>query len=382
MTNTTLQQELKLHTIEEAIEDIRNGKVIIVVDDADRENEGDFVAAAEKVTQEMINFMATHGRGLICAPLTENRCKTLDLAMMVHNNTDPMETAFTVSVDLRGNGVTTGISASDRAKTILSLVDPETKPYHLARPGHIFPLVAKEGGVLRRTGHTEAAIDFARLAGLKPSGVIVEIMNENGTMARLPQLMKVSKKFDLKIVSIEDLVAYRMQHDSLIEKKEDFDIMTRFGEFRLRAYQQTTNNQVHIALTKGSWKANEHVLTRVNSTLVNNDILGTLTNNPNKKLDDMFKVINREEKGAIIFINQQIGSSDLLKRLTSLKTHQNHKDVVKAPDIAMDAKDFGIGAQILHDLNIHKLRLISNSLQTKRVGMIGYGLEIIDYVNY
>ena len=382
MTNTTLQQELKLHTIEEAIEDIRNGKVIIVVDDADRENEGDFVAAAEKVTPEMINFMATHGRGLICAPLTENRCKTLDLAMMVHNNTDPMETAFTVSVDLRGNGVTTGISASDRAKTILSLVDPETKPYHLARPGHIFPLVAKEGGVLRRTGHTEAAIDFARLAGLKPSGVIVEIMNENGTMARLPQLMKVSKKFDLKIVSIEDLVAYRMQHDSLIEKKEDFDIMTRFGEFRLRAYQQTTNNQVHIALTKGSWKANEHVLTRVNSTLVNNDILGTLTNNPNKKLDDMFKVINRDEKGAIIFINQQIGSSDLLKRLTSLKTHQNHKDVVKAPDIAMDAKDFGIGAQILHDLNIHKLRLISNSLQTKRVGMIGYGLEIIDYVNY
>ena len=382
MTNTTLQQELKLHTIEEAIEDIRNGKVIIVVDDADRENEGDFVAAAEKVTPEMINFMATHGRGLICAPLTENRCKTLDLAMMVHNNTDPMETAFTVSVDLRGNGVTTGISASDRAKTILSLVDPETKPYHLARPGHIFPLVAKEGGVLRRTGHTEAAIDFARLAGLKPAGVIVEIMNENGTMARLPQLMKVAKKFDLKIVSIEDLVAYRMQHDSLIEKKEDFDIMTRFGEFRLRAYQQTTNNQVHIALTKGSWKANEHVLTRVNSTLVNNDILGTLTNNPNKKLDDMFKVINRDEKGAIIFINQQIGSSDLLKRLTSLKTHQNHKDVVKAPDIAMDAKDFGIGAQILHDLNIHKLRLISNSLQTKRVGMIGYGLEIIDYVNY
>ena len=382
MTNTTLQQELKLHTIEEAIEDIRNGKVIIVVDDADRENEGDFVAAAEKATPEMINFMATHGRGLICAPLTENRCKTLDLAMMVYNNTDPMETAFTVSVDLRGNGVTTGISASDRAKTVLALIDPETKPYNLARPGHIFPLVAKEGGVLRRTGHTEAAIDFARLAGLKPAGVIVEIMNENGTMARLPQLMKVAKKFDLKIVSIEDLVAYRMQHDSLIEKKEDFDIMTRFGEFRLRAYQQTTNNQVHIALTKGTWKTNEHVLTRVNSTLVNNDILGTLTNNPNKKLDDMFKVINSEEKGAIIFINQQLSSSDLLKRLSPLKLQQNHKDVVKAPDIAMDAKDFGIGAQILHDLNIHKLRLISNSQQTKRVGMIGYGLEIIEYVSY
>jgi len=382
MTTTTLQPQIKLHTIEEAIEDIRNGKVIIVVDDTDRENEGDFVAAAEKVTPEMINFMATHGRGLICTPLTENRCKDLDLTMMVHNNTDLMETAFTISVDLRGNGVTTGISASDRAKTILALVDENTKSYDLARPGHIFPLVAKQGGVLRRTGHTEAAIDFARLAGLKPAGVIVEIMNENGSMARLPQLVKVAKKFDLKVVSIEDLVAYRMQHDSLIEKKEDFDIMTRFGAFRLRAYQQTTNNQIHIALTKGSWKTNDHVLTRVNSTLVNNDILGTLTNNPNEKLDDMFRVINEEGKGAIIFINQLNGSTDLLKRLTTLKTQQNQKEVIKAPNIPMDAKDFGIGAQILHDLNIHKLRLISNSAQTKRVGMIGYGLEIIEYVNY
>ncbi len=382
MATMTLKSEIKLHTIEEAIEDIRNGKVIIVVDDADRENEGDFVAAAEKVTPEMINFMATHGRGLICAPLTESRCKALDLTMMVHNNTDPMETAFTISVDLRGNGVTTGISASDRSQTILALINENTKPYDLARPGHIFPLVAKQGGVLRRTGHTEAAIDFARLAGLKPAGVIVEIMNENGSMARLPQLVKVAKKFDLKIVSIEDLVGYRMQHDSLIEKKEDFDIMTRFGEFRLRAYKQTTNNQVHIALSKGTWKTNEHVLTRVNSTLVNNDILGTLTNNPNEKLDDMFKVINTEGKGAIIFINQQNGSTDLLKRLNTLKELQNHKDLIKAPNIPMDNKDFGIGAQILHDLNIHKLRLISNSEQTKRVGMIGYGLEIIEYVNY
>jgi len=382
MATMTLKSEIKLHTIEEAIEDIRNGKVIIVVDDADRENEGDFVAAAEKVTPEMINFMATHGRGLICAPLTESRCKALDLTMMVHNNTDPMETAFTISVDLRGNGVTTGISASDRSQTILALINEKTKPYDLARPGHIFPLVAKQGGVLRRTGHTEAAIDFARLAGLKPAGVIVEIMNENGSMARLPQLVKVAKKFDLKIVSIEDLVRYRMQHDSLIEKKEDFDIMTRFGEFRLRAYKQTTNNQMHIALTKGTWKTNEHVLTRVNSTLVNNDILGTLTNNPNEKLDDMFRVINTEGKGAIIFINQQNGSTDLLKRLHTLKEQQNHKDLIKAPNIPMDNKDFGIGAQILHDLNIHKLRLISNSEQTKRVGMIGYGLEIIEYVNY
>jgi len=248
MSTTALQAQITLHTIEEAIEDVRNGKVIIVVDDANRENEGDFVAAAEKVTPDMINFMATHGRGLICAPLTESRCKALDLAMMVHNNTDPMETAFTVSVDLRGNGVSTGISASDRSKTILALIDENTRSYDLARPGHIFPLVAKQGGVLRRTGHTEAAIDFARLAGLKPAGVIVEIMNENGSMARLPQLVKVAKKFDLKIVSIEDLVAYRMQHDSLIEKKEDFDIMTRFGAFRLRAYQQTTNNQVHFHL--------------------------------------------------------------------------------------------------------------------------------------
>lgn len=381
-TSTTSQSTITLHTIEEAIDDIRQGKVIIVVDDEDRENEGDFLAAAEKVTPEMINFMATHGRGLICAPLTESRCKALELNMMVHNNTDPMETAFTVSVDLRGNGVTTGISASDRAKTVKALIDPNTKPFELGRPGHIFPLVAKQGGVLRRTGHTEAAIDFSRLAGLQPAGVIVEIMNADGTMARLPQLMEVAKKFDLKIVSIEDLVAYRMQHDSLIEKKEDFDIVTRFGDYRLRAYQQTTNSQVHIALTKGTWKTNEEVLTRVNSTLVNNDILGTLTNNADKKLDDMFKLINEDGKGAILFINQQNQSTNLLNRLAALKKGQNSKEVIKAPAIEMDSKDFGIGAQILHDLNIHKLRLISNSAQTKRVGMIGYGLEIMEYVTY
>jgi 3,4-dihydroxy 2-butanone 4-phosphate synthase/GTP cyclohydrolase II len=374
--------KIQLNSIEEAINDIRNGKVIIVVDDEDRENEGDFLAAAEMVTPQMINFMATHGRGLICTPLTEKRCKALELNMMVNNNTDPMETAFTISVDLRGNGVTTGISASDRAKTVKALVDENTKPFELARPGHIFPLVAREGGVLRRTGHTEAAIDFARLAGLKPAGVIVEIMNEDGSMARLPQLLKVAKKFDLKIVSIEDLVAYRMQHDSLIVKKEDFEIVTRFGEFRLRAYQQTTNNQVHIAITKGSWKTNEPVLTRVNSTLVNNDILGTLTNNADKQLDDMFQLINEEGKGAIIFINQQNQSTNLLNRLSTLKQQQNHKDLIKAPSIQMDSKDFGIGAQILHDLNIHKLRLMSNSEQTKRVGMIGYGLEILEYVTY
>ena len=377
----TKQSKIKLNTIEEAIQDIKDGKVIIVVDDENRENEGDFLAAAENVTPEMINFMATHGRGLICAPLTEKRCKELELGMMVHNNTDPMETAFTVSVDLRGNGVTTGISASDRAKTVKALIDTNTKPFELARPGHIFPLKAKEGGVLRRTGHTEAAIDFARLANLKPAGLIVEIMNEDGTMARLPQLIKVAKKFDIKIVSIEDLVAYRMEHDSLIEKKEDYTIKTRFGDFRLRAYQQTTNNQVHIALTKGSWTTNEAVLTRVNSTLVNNDILGTLTNNADKKLDQMFQSINEQGKGAILFINQQNQSQNLLNRLHILKENQAN-GVLKAPVMAMDNKDFGIGAQILHDLKINKIQLMTNSQQTKRVGMIGYGLEIIDYVTY
>ncbi|MDX1272137.1 3,4-dihydroxy-2-butanone-4-phosphate synthase, partial [Bizionia paragorgiae] len=322
MTTTEATKEIKLNTIQEAINDIKAGKVIIVVDDEDRENEGDFLAAAELVTPEMINFMATHGRGLICAPLTEHRCKDLGLHMMVTNNTDPMETAFTVSVDLKGQGVTTGISAGDRALTVQALVNKETKPFDLARPGHIFPLVAKEGGVLRRTGHTEAAIDFARLAGLEPAGVIVEIMNEDGTMARLPQLLKVAKKFDLKIVSIEDLVAYRMDHDSLIDKKEDFNLETRFGNFRLRAYQQTTNNQVHIALTKGDWTTNEPVLTRVNSTLVNNDILGTLTNNADQKLDGMFKVINEAGKGAILFINQEAQSLNLLQRLNVLKDTQ------------------------------------------------------------
>lgn len=372
---------LKLNTIEEAIEDIRQGKVIIVVDDEDRENEGDFLAAAEKVTPEMINFMATHGRGLICAPLTENRCKELDLHAMVSNNTDVMQTAFTVSVDLRGNGVTTGISASDRAKTVEALVNPDTKPHDLSRPGHIFPLIAKQGGVLRRTGHTEAAIDFARLAGFKSAGIIVEIMNEDGTMARLPQLFEVAKKFDLKIVSIEDLVAYRMQHDSLIVKKEDFEIETRFGQFRLRAYLQTTNKQVHLALTKGSWSNGEAILTRINSTQINNDILGTLTNNADKKLDDMFQLINQEGKGAILFINQEIQSLDLLNRLKELKSLQE-KGINKAPIIKMDVKDFGIGAQILHDIDISKIKLISNTEQTKRVGMIGYGLEITEYVQY
>ena len=378
---TMTEHKTQLHTIEEAIEDIRLGKVIIVVDDEDRENEGDFVAAAEVATPEMINFMATHGRGLICAPITEERCDELNLNMMVTSNTDPLETAFTISIDLKGNGVTTGISASDRAKTVQALCDPKIKPHDLSRPGHIFPLKAKEGGVLRRVGHTEAAIDFARLAGFEPAGFIVEIMNEDGTMARLPQLLEVAKKFDLKIVSIEDLVAYRMNHDSLIVKKEDFEVKTRFGSFRLRAYEQTTNDQVHIALTKGSWSTEEPVLVRVNSTQINNDILGTLTNNADKKLDDMFQAVNDAGKGAIVFINQDNASLNLLGRLKELESRQK-EGIMKAPHIAMDIRDFGIGAQILHDINISKIRLLSNSEGSKRVGIIGYGLEIVDRVSY
>ena len=378
---TSKESTITLNTIEEAIQDIRKGKVIIVVDDENRENEGDFIAAAETVTPEIINFMAKHGRGLICAPLTEKRCEELELTMMVENNTVLHHTQFTISVDLIGHGCTTGISVHDRAKTIKALVDKQTKPFDLGRPGHIFPLRARNGGVLRRTGHTEAAVDFARLAGLEPAGILVEILNEDGTMARLPHLVEVAKKFDLKLVSIEDLVAYRMRHDSLILKKESFDVKTRFGHYTLHAYQQTTNDQIHLALTKGNWKRDEPVLTRINSTLVNNDILGTLTNNADKKLDDMFRALNEEGRGAIVFINQQSESFNLLKRIRGLKENQE-KGIMRAPKIEMDAKDFGIGAQILHDLNICKLRLMTNSTQGKRVGIVGYGLEIIEYVPY
>lgn len=376
-----VEDPIILNTIEEAIEDIRQGKVIIVVDDENRENEGDFIAAAEMATPEMINFMAKYGRGLICAPLTEDRCKELDLTMMVENNTVLHHTQFTVSVDLIGHGCTTGISVHDRAKTIKALVNKKTHPHDLGRPGHIFPLRAKNGGVLRRTGHTEAAVDLARLAGLQPAGILVEILNEDGTMARLPHLVEVAKKFDLKLISIEDLVAYRMQHDSLIVKKEEFEIDTRFGHFTLHAYQQTTNDQVHIALTKGQWDGRDTVLARINSTLVNNDILGTLTNNADQKLDDMFRALNQEGKGVILFINQESQAFNLLMRLKDLKENQE-KGIVRAPKIEMDTKDFGIGAQILHDLKISKIKLMSNSSHTKRVGIIGYGLEIVEYTTY
>lgn len=372
---------IKLNTIEEAIEDIRQGKVIIVVDDEDRENEGDFIAAAEMVTPEMINFMATHGRGLICAPLTQSRCKELDLHPMVTNNTVLHQTAFTVSVDLKGHGCTTGISTYDRAKTIEFLVKPETKPEDLGRPGHIFPLIAKQGGVLRRTGHTEAAVDLARLAGFKPAGILVEILNQDGTMARLPELMEVAKQWDLKIISIENLVAYRMKHDSLIQKKEDFEIDTRFGKFRLRAYQQITNKQVHIALSKGDWKNDEPVLTRINSMLGNNDILDALSGKLDKRIESAFDKINEQGKGAILFINQEEQSSSLLNRLSLLKEQGGKLDLNTAK-LATDDKDFGIGAQILHDLGINKINLMSNSEQSKRVGMTGYGLEICQYTKY
>jgi len=372
----------ELDSIEEAIEAIKKGEVIIVVDDAQRENEGDFVCAAEKITPQLINFMATHGRGLICTPLTEERCEVLQLRKMVYNNTDPMETAFTVSVDLKGRGVTTGISASDRALTVQALVEDQTAAHELSRPGHIFPLIAKSGGVLRRTGHTEAAIDFARLAGFKPAGVIVEIMNEDGTMARLPDLIEVAKKFNLKIVSIEDLVSYRMQHDSLIIKKADHQIQTRYGSFRMRAYEQTTNGKIHLSLSKGQWQSDEVVLTRIQSSRVTHDILGTLTGSIHQRLDEIFGLINKEEKGALLFINQEQNPENLLARIETLFDMQKKGKLDETPPMVMDNKDFGIGAQILHDMGIQKLKVISNSKQQPRIGITGYGMTIEGYQTY
>jgi 3,4-dihydroxy 2-butanone 4-phosphate synthase/GTP cyclohydrolase II len=373
--------KFKLNSIEEAIEDVKNGKVIIVVDDENRENEGDFICAAEIASPEIINFMAKHGRGLICMPITDNRSKELNLNPMVVNNTDPMDTAFTVSVDLKGNGVTSGISASDRSKTIKAIVDNNTTPSDLARPGHIFPLIAKDGGVLRRTGHTEAAIDFARLAGFSPAGVICEIMTENGSMARVPDLVIMANKLNLKIVSIEDLVAFRMSHDSLITKRESFVFNSRFGEYMLSAFQQTNNEQIHLALSKGDWKKDEPVMVRINSSITNNDLINSLTLSKNNKLDNIFEKINSNSKGVVVFINQSQSSKNMLQRLKELKSIQN-KGEVNTPSQVMDEKDFGIGAQILHNLNINKIELLTNSTQIKRVGMIGYGLEIVKYIKY
>ena len=375
-----MDQEIKLNTIEEAIEDIKQGKIVIVVDDENRENEGDFIAAAEKVTPEMINFMTQHGRGLLCAPLLEKRCKELGLDMMVENNTVLHHTQFTVSIDLKGEGCTTGISVFDRAKTIKALVKPQTKPEDFGRPGHIFPLRAKEGGVLRRTGHTEAAVDLARLAGLEPAGILIEILNEDGSMARLPQLVKVAEKHNLKIISIEDLIAYRMRHDSLIVKKEDFSIDTDFGQFRLRAYEQTTNGQIHLAFTKGTWAKEESVLTRIHANFISNDILELLRKKDNE-LNRIFQQIDAAGKGAFIVINQGGYSQNLLHRIQAIKAAQEGKQAPSQVPAAQ-VKDIGIGAQILIDLGISHMELLTNSEPSRYVGMSGYGLEITDYVSY
>ena len=371
----------KLNSIEEAISDIKSGKLIIVVDDENRENEGDFICAAELASPDIINFMAKNGRGLICVPLTEKRSKRLNLNPMVSQNTDPMDTAFTISVDLKGNGITSGISASDRSKTIRAIVNSQTKSTDLARPGHVFPLIAKEGGVLRRTGHTEAAIDFSRLAGFKPAGVICEIMKEDGSMARLDDLFKIAKKFNLKIVSIEDLVAYRMKHDSLISKIDGFVLNTKYGEFNLHAFQQNNNKQIHLALSKGKWKKNESVLVRINSSVVNNDVLNSLISFNDINLNSVFKKINHGDRGVVVFINQNPSSSNIIMRLRKLKGLKNKKTMKIAPP-KMDKRDFGIGAQILHNLGVSKIELLTNSNKIKRVGMMGYGLEIVKYVKY
>ena len=371
----------KLNSIEEGISDIKSGKIIIVVDDENRENEGDFICAAELASPDIINFMAKNGRGLICVPLTEKRSKKLNLNPMVSQSTDPMDTAFTISVDLKGNGITSGISASDRSKTIRAIVNSKTKSTDLARPGHVFPLIAKEGGVLRRTGHTEAAIDFSRLAGFKPAGVICEIMKEDGSMARLDDLFKIAKKFNLKIVSIEDLVAYRMKHDSLISKIDGFVLNTKYGEFNLHAFQQNNNKQIHLALSKGKWKKNESVLVRINSSIVNNDVLNSLITFNDINLNSIFNKINIGERGVVVFINQNPSSSNIIMRLRELKGLKNKKTMKIAPP-KMDKRDFGIGAQILHNLGVSKIELLTNSDKIKRVGMMGYGLEIVKYVKY
>ena len=375
-------KDIKLNKIKDAIEAIKNGEIIIVVDDEKRENEGDFIAAAEMINSSMINFMAKHGRGLICVPMSENLCNKLKLKKMVPNNTDPFETAFTVSVDLKGNGVTSGISASDRAKTVQALVDDKTKPGDLTRPGHIFPLIAKEGGVLRRTGHTEASIDFSRLAGLKSAAVLCEIMNDDGSMSRLPELFKVAEKFNLKIVSIEDLIAYRMKNDSLISLMFDEEISTEYGGYRLRGYRQTNNNQIHLALTLGEWDHYEPVLVRINSSVVENDILKILAGANDKNYSKIFEKINNAGKGAIIFINQNQEPESILERINKLKDSNNKLKINNSINQKQDFKDFGIGAQIIHDIGISKIKILSNSGEKPRVGLFGYGLSIDEYIRY
>ncbi|GAA4799823.1 bifunctional 3,4-dihydroxy-2-butanone-4-phosphate synthase/GTP cyclohydrolase II [Olivibacter ginsenosidimutans] len=371
-----------LNTIEEAIEDIKAGNVIIVVDDEDRENEGDFIAAASKASPEIINFMITHGRGLVCAPLTEERCKELDLSPMVGQNTAVYETNFTVSVDLQGHGCTTGISASDRAKTIQALINPNTKPEELGRPGHIFPLIAKDGGVLRRTGHTEAAVDIARLAGLEPAGVLVEILKEDGEMARLSDLIEVAKKFKLKIISIEDLIEYRLTKDSLITKEVSVKLPTEWGEFNLVAYKQKNTGEQHLALIKGSWEPDEPILVRVHSSCLTGDIFGSCRCDCGPQLHKAMEMIEKEGKGVIVYMNQEGRGIGLINKLHAYNLQENGLDTVEANvklGFSPDLRDYGIGAQILRNLGVSKMKLMSNN-PTKRAGLIGYGLEVVENV--
>lgn len=377
-----MSEKIVLNTIEEAIDDIKNGKVIIVVDDEDRENEGDFICAAECITPEIVNFMATHGRGLICAPLIEDRCEELGLELMVGKNTATFETPFTVSVDLIGHGCSTGISAHDRFKTIRALADPQTKPEELGRPGHIFPLKAKRGGVLRRTGHTEAAIDFARLAGFKPAGVLVEIMNEDGSMARLPDLVHVAKRFNLKLVSIKDLVEYRIKKETLISKEVEVDMPTEHGHFKLIAYQQNNTQETHLALVRGTWEKDEPVLVRVHSSCVTGDIFGSCRCDCGPQLHHAMEMVDREGKGVVLYMKQEGRGIGLLNKLRAYKLQEQGLDTVEANiqlGFDMDERDYGVGAQILRDLGISKIRLMTNNPK-KRVGLMGYGLEIVENV--
>jgi 3,4-dihydroxy 2-butanone 4-phosphate synthase/GTP cyclohydrolase II len=371
-----------LDSIDSAIEDIKNGKMVIVVDDEDRENEGDFVAAARNVTPEVINFMSKHGRGLICAPLPEERCDELKLGLMVNNNTAVHETAFTVSIDLIGHGCTTGISAHDRAKTIQALINPDTKPEDLGRPGHIFPLRAKTGGVLRRAGHTEATIDLAKLAGLEPAGVLVEIMNEDGSMARLPELVEIAKKFDLKLISIKDLIEYRLRRETLIEEEVRVDMPTKFGHFKLIAFKEKNTGLEHLALAKGEWEKGEPVLVRVHSSCFTGDIMGSLRCDCGDQLHAAMQMVEKEGKGLILYMNQEGRGIGLMNKLRAYKLQENGYDTVEANlhlGFPMDKRDYGIGAQILRALDVTKLRLMSNNPK-KRAGLAGYGLEIVETV--
>jgi|TARA_B110000444_G_scaffold148405_1_gene138769 3,4-dihydroxy 2-butanone 4-phosphate synthase/GTP cyclohydrolase II len=373
---------MNFNTIDEAITDIKAGKIIIVIDDENRENEGDFIAAAEKVTPEMINFMATHGKGLICAPLLESRCKELDLELMIGRNTAAFETPFTISVDLIGDGCTTGISASDRSKTIKALVDPNTKKEQLGKPGHIFPLKAREGGVLRRAGHTEAAIDLARLAGLEPAGVIVEILNEDGSMARTEELHKIAKKFDLKFITIKDLIKYRLQNESLISEEVDVNLPTEYGDFKMKAFKQITNNQIHLAIYKGSWKKEDNILVRVHSSCVTGDIFGSCRCDCGHQLQAALKQIESEGQGIVVYMNQEGRGIGLLNKLKAYKIQENGKDTVEANielGFQADHRDYGVGAQILRAMEVSKIRLLSNNPK-KRVGLLAYGIEIVESV--